>query len=85
MKYLHRAGIWEPHRVGRAAHAEQAGTRLGAYLPPTAVELLLGVLAAAPAEVSTAVSAQDVIGRSAYRYVDWVARHRARFARAAPR
>jgi hypothetical protein len=49
------------------------------------VEPLLGVLAAAPVEVSTAAAAPDVIGRSAYRYVDWVDQHRARFAHAAPR
>jgi hypothetical protein len=49
------------------------------------VELLLGVLAGAPTEVSTAAAGPDVIGRSAYRYVDWVDQHRARFARAAPR
>ncbi|MDT7751621.1 MAG: hypothetical protein QOD96_5283 [Pseudonocardiales bacterium] len=64
---------------------EQARTRLGAYLPAAVVELLLGVLAGAPAEVSTAAAGPDVIGRSAYRYVDWVDQHRARFARAAPR
>jgi hypothetical protein len=49
------------------------------------VEPLLGVLAAGPVEVSTAAAAPGVIGRSAYRYVDWVDQHRARFAHAAPR
>jgi uncharacterized protein YbjT (DUF2867 family) len=65
--------------------AEQARTRLSAYLPAAVVELLLGVLAGAPAEVPTAAAAPDAIGRSAYRYVDWVDQHRARFARATPR
>jgi uncharacterized protein YbjT (DUF2867 family) len=64
---------------------EQAGTRLGAYPPAAVVEPLLGVLAAGPVEVSTAAAAPGVIGRSAYRYVDWVDQHRARFAHAAPR
>jgi uncharacterized protein YbjT (DUF2867 family) len=58
---------------------EQAQRQMSQYLPADAVELILGVLAQAPAAAPTNPVSTAILGRPAGSYLDWARAHRAEF------
>ncbi|GAB3805325.1 NAD(P)H-binding protein [Humibacter antri] len=58
---------------------DAARQQMGGYLPPEAVDLILGVLAAAPRKASTRPASSELLERAPYSYLDWAMRHAAAF------
>jgi uncharacterized protein YbjT (DUF2867 family) len=60
---------------------DAARQQMAGYLPAQAVELILGVLAAAPQVAPTRPAPPDLLGREPYSYLDWAVHHAQTFSR----